>query len=389
MSKSYLDRVVSRRKTGSVKWKENDVIPMWVADMDFPVAPAIIKGLKDRIAHPIYGYVDEDPLWAKEYHNFWKKHYGLDIIEENLHYSHGVVPIVSSFVRAFSKLGEEVILMTPVYNVFYHSVENNDRIVSSVPFVYKRGEYSVDFALLEQKMASKNCHAMVLCNPQNPLGRIFPKEELQKIASLAKKHGIVVLSDEIHGPISEPGHPYIPFLSVSEDAEEVGLCALSPTKAFNLAGIQSAAVYAKKQEFADLIAKQLNIDECNEPNILSLLAAELAFSCSEDWLQKMNRTIARNRKKTKKFFKEECPLFHMVDQDATYLLWVDVSKLTKDDEGFAEFLKKEAKVWVNPGSHYGKEGEGFLRINVACPLSTLEEGLARIKKGYDLYQSKK
>ncbi len=379
------DQFIDRRHTGSVKWSQDDLIPMWVADMDFPVSDALRECIQRRASHPVFGYADENPDWAKAYADFWKETFGLDIEKENLHYSHGVVPIVSSAVRAFSKPGEEVLLMTPVYNVFYHSVENNGRKVSACSFVYENGEYSIDFADLERRMASPDCHFMVLCNPQNPLGRLFAKEELCEIARLAKEYSIIVLSDEIHCLISEPGQSYTPYLACCQEAEETGLCALSPTKAFNLAGIQTAAVYSKRDDLAEAIARQLNIDECNEPNAFSFPAAIAAFRDSRKYLVDLNQIISRNRRLTKEFFEKECPLFHMVPQNAPYLLWVDISKLSEDDGSFAKFLKEEAKVWVTEGSHYGKEGKGFLRINIACPLTTLREGLARIKKGYDAF----
>ena len=383
------DIVIDRRHNGSIKWSEDDLIPMWVADMDFPVAPAILEAIQNRAKHPIFGYAEMDEGWADAYASFWQDEYGLEIEKENLRYSWGVVPIVSSAVRCFSKPGEEVLLMTPVYNVFFHSVENNGRKLVCSSFVYEGGAYHIDFADLEKKMASKDCRLLVLCNPQNPLGRLFSKEELQRIAHLAKLHDVIVLSDEIHGPISEPGHPYIPYLSVGLEAEETGLSAFSPTKAFNLAGIQTAAVYSKRKDLADEIAKQLNIDECNEPNAFSTIAAVKAFKESRDWLEGLNKTIARNREICRIFFKKNCPKFQMAPQEATYLLWVDISKLTEEDEGFAEFLKEQAKVWVYPGSHYGEGGKGFLRINIACPLPTLQEGLARIKKGYELFEKGK
>ena len=377
------DQVFDRRHTGSVKWSQDDLIPMWVADMDFAISEPLRECIQKRAAHPIFGYANEDPEWAKAYADFWKDVFGLSLKEENLHFAHGVVPIVSSAVRAFTKPGEEVLLMTPVYNVFYHSVENNDRRISACSFVYENGEYHIDFSDLERRMASPDCHFMVLCNPQNPLGRLFLKEELAEIARLAKKYSIIVLSDEIHCLISEPGQPYTPYLSSCPEAEETGLCAFSPTKAFNLAGIQTAAVYSHRDDLAKAIAVQLNIDECNEPNAFSYPCAIAAFRDSRQYLIDLNQIISRNRKLATEFFEKECPLFHTVPQNATYLLWVDISKLTKDDEAFAKFLKEKAKVWVTEGSHYGEEGKGFLRINIACPLTTLEEGLRRIKLGYD------
>jgi len=383
------DTLISRRNTGSYKWdvaKENE-LPMWVADMDFPVAPKITEALFKRVAHHIYGYQSESLPWKQSYIKFWERRYGFSFTEDEMAFATGVVPTLSSAVRKLAKPNGKVLIMTPVYNIFFNSIVNNGRTPSCSELLYDGETYSIDFKDLEKRMEDPECSLMILCNPQNPVGRLYSKEELAKIGELAKKHGVIVLSDEIHGPISEPGTRYIPFASVNETNRMNSITAIAPTKAFNLAGIQTSAVVIPNEEIRKAFLRQLNTDECAEPNVFSLPAAMAAFEESEDWLEELNEVIARNRKITEAFVKDNIPDIKVIHGQATYLLWLDVSKLG-EGEAFASFLREETGLIVNPGPEYGKGGEHFIRLNVACPLSRLQDGLNRLKNGAIAYKKK-
>ena len=379
------DTPISRRNTGSYKWdvaKENE-LPMWVADMDFPVAPKITEALFKRVAHPIYGYQSETLPWKQSYIKFWERRYGFRFSEEEISFATGVVPTLSSAVPKLAKPNGKVLIMTPVYNIFFNSIVNNGRTPSCSELLYDGEKYSIDFEDLEKRMEDPECSLMILCNPQNPVGRLYGKEELAKIGELAKKHGVIVLSDEIHGPISEPGTRYIPFASVNEVNRMNSITAIAPTKAFNLAGIQTAAIIVKNEEIRKKIERQINTDEVAEPNVFACLAAETALNEGREWLKELRSYLFKNREYAFSYIQKSIPLLRPYEGEATYLLWIDASKVTDNSKELVSFLKEKAKILLNDGNVYGKGGEGHLRLNLATPFPLLQEGLSRLKKGIE------
>lgn len=381
------DRIIDRRNTNSYKWdvKENE-LPMFVADMDFEVAPSITKTLSERISHPIFGYSTMPDSWHESYHFFFKERYGWEIERDNLLFSLGIIPTISTSVRAFTDEGDEVIVFTPVYHVFFHSIENNKRKVIKSPLKYENGHYSIDWVDFENKISSPKCKMLILCNPHNPCGRIWNKDELERIGILCKKHNILVVSDEVHGPITRPGKEYVPFASVNDTNKEISIIALAPTKAWNIAGIQTSAAYAYNKVIRNKLEFALNADEVMEGNVFSYLIPRACFIDGIEWLDEMREYVYSNIETVKKYIEENIPSLSVSEIDATYLMWIDISKISKNDEDFCSFMRETTGLYVSKGSTFGEEGKGFFRLNVACPRSVLLDGLNRLKKAVDNYK---
>lgn len=376
------DTVISRNGTHSVKWDacEKDEIPLWVADMDFPTAPAIREAIERRAAHGIFGYSTIPREWAEAYKSWWKKRHGLSMNLDHLIFCTGVVPAISTAVRKFTTPAEKVAVLTPVYNMFFNSIVNNGRRILECPLNYDGSSYSIDFADLESKLSDPLTTMMIFCNPHNPVGRIWTKDELAKVGELCEKHHVTVISDEIHCDITSPEKSYVPFASASETCAKISITCIAPTKTFNIAGINTAAVYVPNDALRERMMRALNTDEVAEPNSFAIEAAVAAFTRGTDWLDSLRKYIEENKNFVSEFFKKEIPSLKVVPGEATYLLWIDASALSKNDVEIYKRLRKEAKVRLTAGSVYGRGGEGFLRMNVACPRILLEEALGRMKR---------
>lgn len=376
------DAVINRRGTDSVKWNVGkNELPMWVADMDFRLAPEIEKAIRKRMDHGVFGYSVIPDEWYEAYMNWWKKRHDLKMKKEGLVFCTGVVPAISSIVRKLTTPNENVVIQTPVYNVFFNSVINNGCRVLESPLIYKNGRYSMDLDDLEKKLSDPQTTLMILCNPQNPAGKIWDKKTLEKVGDLAKKHGVTVISDEIHCDITEPGKNYVPFASVSGVCRDISVSCVAPTKAFNMAGMKSAAVYAENPLLRHKVWRALNTDEIAEPNSFACIAAIAAFSEGGEWLDALRSYISGNRKLVYEFVKNEIPEISVVKSDATYLLWLDISKTGMESTELSAKIREKTGLFLTAGSVYGEAGKYFLRMNIACPKILLEDGLNRLKKG--------
>lgn len=380
MPNSPFDELIDRRHSGSIKWDvgENE-LPMWVADMDFKAAPCVLDALKKRLDHGVFGYAAPDAEWAKAYANFYQRHFGWSIDTRDIFFSLGVVPTLSSSVRALCQPGEEVIIFPPVYNIFYNSIRNNGCVIKEVPLKERGGDYALDFPAIEKAFASPKAMLCIFCNPHNPVGRIWREDELRTLHDLAKAHDVIILSDEIHGLVTRPRDPYIPYLSLP-GVEDCVYSAISPTKAFNLAGIHTSAIVIPNPEIRAKVERRLNTDECAEPNVFSCIASIAALNEGDEWLKEMNEYVFNNRDFAENFIKNEIPSLRVVPGDATYLMWVDCRGLPEGGEGFAASLRKKTGLFVADGKVYGMGGEGFIRINLACPRALVEDGLNRLKE---------
>lgn len=374
------DKVVNRRGTNSYKWdvKENE-LPLWVADMDFETAPCVKDAIQTRAAHGIYGYSIVPDDWAESYVYWWKKRHSFEINPQWLIFCTGIVPAISTCVRKLTTPAEKVLIQTPCYNIFFNSIVNNGRNVVESPLSYdaKNGRYSINFEQLEKDLSDPQVSLMILCNPQNPTGNIWSRNELARIGELCEKYGVTVLSDEIHCDITEPGKEYVPFASASETCARISVSCISPTKCFNIAGINTAAVCVPDNFLRHKVWRALNTDEVAEPNVFAVDAAVAAFTNGEEWLCALNEYLWQNRLYAKKFIEEKLPDFRVTEGEATYLLWVNVGK---NGDAFAEALRTETGLFINGGAEYGKCGESFVRINLACPKTVLEEALIRLEK---------
>ncbi|MCR5591785.1 MAG: pyridoxal phosphate-dependent aminotransferase [Lachnospiraceae bacterium] len=383
------DSVINRRDTDSMKWDvEVNELPMWVADMDYITAPEILDALKERLDHGILGYPVIPGRWYDAYINWWKDRHDLAMKRESLVFCSGVIPAVSAMIRAFSLPGSNVLIEPPVYNCFFNIIKGNGRKVQESPLIYKNGAYERDFEELEKQMSDPETELMILCNPQNPTGNIWKKEELAKIGELAEKHGVKIISDEIHCDLTEPGMGYVPFAAASPVCADIGISFIAPTKAFNLAGLKTAAVYVCNEETREKVKKALDTDELSEPNAFASTAAIAAFEKGGPWLDGLREYISENRKTVYDFLHDELPQIHAVKGFATYLMWLDISGLKKDTDKFAAFLRKQTGLFLSPGVIFGQQGMDFLRMNIACPKSVLMDGLSRLKAGADEWMKK-
>ena len=382
------DGITDRSGTGSLKWdvKENE-LPMWVADMDFPTAPCVRQAIEKRAAHGIFGYSIIPDEWADAYINWWGKHHDLEIRREELIFTTGVIPALSTAVRKFTTPAEKVVIQTPVYNIFFNSIVNNGRRVLENPLAYRDGEYDMDFRDLEEKLADPLTTMMILCNPQNPAGRIWSREHLVRVGELCKKHHVLVFSDEIHCDLTAPGKNYVPFASVSDTCRMNSITAVAPTKAFNIAGINSAAVIVPHEGLRQRMDRALNTDEVAEPNAFAMDATMAAFTDEGwKWLEELRAYIAGNKETVYAFLEKELPEIHAVPQDATYLMWLDVSRYTDDSSALQRFIREKTGLYVSAGAGFGGNGNRFLRLNTACPRKVLEDGLQRLKTALSMWR---
>ena len=378
---------INRRNTNSLKWDiaENE-LPMWVADMDFPTAPEIQMAIQNRAMHGIFGYSVIPDEWYQAYIGWWQRRHEFTIQKDWLIFSTGVIPAISSTVRKLTTPAEKVLIQTPVYNIFFNSILNNGRQVLENNLKSSSGQYNIDFEDLEQKLSDPQTSLMILCNPHNPVGKIWDKNVLEQIGELCWKHHVVVLSDEIHCDLISPGMEYIPFASVSEKCRENSITCMAPTKAFNLAGLQTAAVMIPNASLRHKVWRALNTDEVAEPNAFAIDATIAAFEKGEAWLDELREYIFENKKWTVEFVEERIPQIRVVPSDATYLLWLDCSSLTGSAIEVARYIRENTGLYISEGSQFGSCGEKFLRINVACPHSILEDGLKRLQKGIESYE---
>ena len=382
MSKYNFDELTNRRNTNSVKWNvEEDKLPMWIADMDFKTAPEIQAALEARVASGIYGYTEPGDDWYEAYINFFEERHHFMIAKDWLVFSTGVVPTISSTVRKLTSVGDNVVVLSPVYNIFYNSIINNQRNILQVPLLYKENEYSIDWENLEIALKDKKTTLLIFCNPANPISKIWSREELERLGKLCEENSVPVLSDEIHCELVRPGKEYIPFASVNETNLYNSIMAIAPTKTFNLAGIQTSAIVIANPELRKKVVRQINTDEVAEPNVFSCPAAIAAFNEGKEWLDELREYLFSNRDYVKAYLENNIPELTLVDGDATYLLWINIDKLNTNSEEFTSFLKEEADLIVNEGKEYGGNGDHFIRLNVACPRARLEEGLKRLHQG--------
>ncbi|MBQ4486181.1 MAG: PatB family C-S lyase [Oscillospiraceae bacterium] len=375
------DKITDRRKTGSLKWDvgENE-LPLWVADMDFETAPEITEAIIKRAEHGIFGYSIITPEWYDAYIQHWKKHHDFEFTKRDMVFATGVVPILSSAVRKFTTPAEKVVIFTPVYNIFFNSIINNGRQVLECPLSYDREKhsYSIDFDMLEKAFSDPQTSLFLLSNPNNPAGIIWSREELERIGQLAEKYSVTVVSDEIHCDLCDPGYSYTPFASVNELNAKISITAISPTKAFNIAGLQTSAVVAKEPVLRHRIRRQLNTDECGEPNVFAIPAAVAAFTKGEKWLEEACAYIADNRSFTEQYLEKNILQIIPVPSHATYLMWVDISQTGMRSDRFAEELRSETGLFVSDGVQYGN-GDDHIRINLATQRERLTDGLSRLE----------
>jgi len=378
------DELIPRRGTNSYKWDsaaDADVLPLWVADMDFRTAPCIMEALRRRMEHGIFGYTRVPDAYYQAVIDWFGRRHGWRIDKEWIIYTSGVVPALSAIIKALTEPGDRVLVQTPVYNCFFSSIRNNGCELVSSPLVRDGNTYRMDFDDLERKAADPRTKLLLLCNPHNPVGRVWTREELLRVGDICLRNGVRVISDEIHCELTLPGHEYIPFASLSEAFQANAIACLSPSKAFNIAGLQIANIVSSDEEVRRRIDRAININEVCDVNPFGVEALVAAYNCGADWLDALNAYLYENYRCLCDYFAEHLPQLPVTKLEGTYLVWVDCRALRLSSAELAERLLERQKLWLNEGSMYGAEGEGLLRINIACPRSRLLEALGRLKAG--------
>ena len=405
--KYNFDEIVERRGTNCVKWDESpseDVIPLWVADMDFRVAPAIQKALRERVEHGVFGYNIVPESYYEAVISWFRRRHQWEIQRQWILYTTAVVPAISCVIKALTMPGEKVLILSPAYNCFFSSIKNNGCevlesellfTVDSLRFTddYSAAEeglaskstvnrklstvnFKIDFDDFEAKCADEKTTVFLLCNPHNPSGRVWTREELQRMYDICKKHGVKVVSDEIHCELIMPGHEFVPFGTITDDCVVMN----SPSKNFNTAGLQIANIICSHPSWRRRIDRAININEVCDVNPFGIVALQAAYNESEDWLDELNQYLWGNYQVLCDFIDKNLPQWKVCPLEGTYLPWVDVSAMGIPVETLCQRLLQEAKVWINPGTMYGPEtGKGYVRFNIATQRSRLVEALERIK----------
>ena len=382
--KYNFDEIIPRRNTNSVKWDEaaqDDIIPLWVADMDFRVLPQITEALRQRVDHGVFGYTHVPDSYYESVIRWFKDQHGLQGVKpSDIIYTSGVVPAISAIVRGLTLPGDKVLVQTPVYNCFFSSIRNQGCLVEENHLVYKNNTYVVDWDDFERKCADSRVRIFLLCNPHNPAGRVWKKEELQRMGEICQKHDVFVISDEIHCELVMPGNEYTPFASLSDDFLKNSATCVAPTKAFNIAGLQIANIIVKDRNKRERIDRAINIHEVCDVNPFGVIATEAAYTEEgAEWLRQLNTYLFANYQFLCDFFSKHFPSLEVVKLEGTYLVWVDCSSLGKSSTEIVNNLYRHG-VWMNDGVMYGENQRAFIRINIACPRKILEEGLLRMEK---------
>lgn len=380
-------RPTERRGTDSYKWDsapETDIIPLWVADMDFETFPGITEALQRRVAHGIFGYTRVPEAYYEAVCNWFGKHHGWHINREDIIYTSGVVPAVSAVIKALTLPGDQVIVQGPVYNCFFSSIRNNGCETVSNSLIYNKEElrYEINFDDLERKLAHERARLMLICNPHNPGGRVWTRDELTRVAELCRKYGVRIVSDEIHCELTLYDNEYVPFGSLPDELSHGSITCCSPSKAFNTAGLQIANIVCRDAEVRNRIDRAININEVCDVNPFGVIALQAAYSDEGyEWLTQLRAYISSNYDLLRERFARELPKCKVMRMEGTYLAWIDCSELHISSDEIEEMLMHENKVWVNAGSMYGTEGAAFIRINMACTSELLNEGITRIVNG--------
>lgn len=373
------DKTIDRRATNSYKWDSapEGVLPMWVADMDFRTAPAIINALQKRVAHGIFGYTRVPDAYYDAVTSWFSRRHGWDIDREWIIYTSGVVPAVSAVIKALTVPGDKVIVQTPVYNCFFSSIRNNGCEIVSNPLRRTADTYEMDFDALERCAADPRAKVMLLCNPHNPAGRVWTPDELTRLGNICLRNGVTVVADEIHCELVYQGFKYTPFASLSDAFLHRSVTCVSPSKAFNIAGLQIANIVAFDNDLRSRIDKAININEVCDVNPFGVAATIAAYNEGEEWLNQLVDYLHGNYEAMAEFCRRELPEFPITRLEGTYLVWMDCSSLDMPSDALEHALLDDARLWLNAGTMYGAEGEGYMRWNIACPRSVMLDGLNR------------
>lgn len=380
------DKLTDRYNTFSMKWdvKDGD-LPMWVADMDFETAPGIIEAIQSKAEQGIFGYSYVPDNYFQAVRDWWQERHQFSMATDWIIFATGVVPAISSIIRKMTTVGEKVLVQPPVYNIFYNSIYNNGRHLVENRLQYEDGQYSIDFEDLEQKLADPQTSLMILCNPHNPIGKVWDRATLARIGELCAVYNVLVIADEIHCDLTHPGIDYTPFASVSKNCARISMSCVAPTKTFNLAGLQTASVIVPDPELRYKVNRGLNTDEVAEPNAFAMAATIAAFTDGANWLDALRIYLKGNKDFAAQYIEKHIPQVRVVGSESTYLMWLDCTSLPAHRVKLDENIYKETGLLLSDGVSYGENGRGFLRINLGTQRRRVQDGLQRLAIGISSY----
>lgn len=383
--KYNFDEIVNRRDTNSYKWDtsaDDEVSPMWVADMDFRTAPAIVNALSKRISHGVFGYTKVPQAYFDAITRWFQRRHQFSIEKEWILFTTGVVPALSAVIKALTKPGDKVVVQTPVYNCFFSSIRNDGCKIIENDLIYRNNTYEINYDDLECKTSDPGVKVMLLCNPHNPVGRVWKREELERVGEICLRNNVIVVSDEIHCDLVYPGHQHIPFASVNDLFLKNSVTCTAPSKTFNLAGIQVANIISADDDIRKKIDKALNVNEVCEINVFAIEALIAAYNDSEEWLDELKVYLYNNYLLLKDYFADYLPQLPVLPLEGTYLVWVNCKSLSLTSEEITGKLLSEEKIWLNEGTMYGPAGEHFIRVNIATQRERLVRGLKKIRNQF-------
>lgn len=380
------DKIIDRTNTNSLKYDfgperkhRNDLLPLWIADMDFRLPEEIVDDIQKSVAHGIFGYSEVKSDYFESLYNWFKKYFNWETNEEWLTKTPGVVFAIALAIKAFTKEGESVMLQQPVYYPFSECIVDNNRKLVNNQLVYKDGKYSIDFEDFESKIINEKVKLFLLCNPHNPAGRVWTKDELTTLGNICLKHNVIVLSDEIHCDFTYPGHPHTVFASINEEFALNSIICTSPSKTFNMAGMQISNIFIPNKELRYRFRHELDASGYSQLNALGLVACKSAYSKGDAWLNELKIYLKENLDFVRLFLNEKLPQIKLVEPEGTYLVWLDCSALGLNYKELEKLVVDKAKLWLDGGIIFGKETALFERINIACPRSILKQALENLE----------
>lgn len=381
------DTVPNRRGTNCFKYDfaremgmPEDVLPLWVADMDFPTAPAVLERLHALAEHGIFGYTGVKDAYFSAVHNWYAQRFSWETQRSWLVTTPGVVFAIAIAIRAFTQKGDAILIQQPVYYPFANKVTENDRQLVVNPLVLKNGRYEMDFADMERKIVDYHVKMLLLCSPHNPVGRVWTKEELLRVGEICQKHGVLVVSDEIHADFTYAGHTHRVFASVKSEFADFTITCTAPSKTFNLAGLQNSNIFIPNRQLRHAYKKELSACGCGGTNCMGMAACQAAYEAGADWLEQLKQYLAGNLAYIRQFLREKLPEIALIEPEGTYLVWLDLRKLGLTEQQQQQLIVQDAKLWLDTGTLFGQGGEGFERINIACPRTTIEQAMQRMER---------
>ena len=383
---SQFDTIINRKNTNSLKYdfavergRDENILPLWVADMDFMVAPEIIEALEKSVKHGIYGYSESKKDYFEAIQKWFLQKHQYSLKEEWLVKTPGVVFAIAQAIRAYTKKGDYVLIQSPVYYPFREMIEVNDRKVAVNSLVLRNGHYEIDFEDFEKQIVEKKIKLFLLCNPHNPVGRVWTKEELTKIGDICVRNHVLVVSDEIHCDFTFPGFAHTVFASIKKEFEQISILCTSPSKSFNLAGLQISNIFIPNKEVRKQFERAVAQAGYSQVGLPGIVACKAAYTYGEEWLKQLKVYLKENLDFLREDLKKKVPQITLIEPEGTYLIWLDFRALGLSKEALHTLIEEKAGLWLDEGDIFGPEGEGFERINIACPRKTLEEALNRIR----------